>query len=87
MASVAHGWSLIRHINADNVLTVHPYCHMLGTQSITREPKLKSVSKHFVLHCIIIIIIITIIIIIIIIITIIIAITGIIIVAIIIYYS
>ena len=24
---------------------------MLGTQSITREPKLKSVSKHFVFHC------------------------------------
>ena len=51
MPSVARGWSLVRHINADSVLTVHIYCHMLGTQSITREPKFKSVSKHVVLHC------------------------------------
>ena len=51
MPSVAHGWSLVRHVNADNVLTVHTYYNMLGTQSITREPKIKSVSKHFLLHC------------------------------------
>ena len=46
---MAQGSSLVGHINADNVLTVHTSCHA-GGENITREPKLKSVSKHFVLH-------------------------------------
>ena len=47
---MAHGSSLIGHTSANNVLTVRTYCHMAGGENITREPKPKSVSKHFVLH-------------------------------------
>ena len=50
MAHAAHGSSLIGHTSANNVLTVRTYCHMAGGENITREPKPKSVSKHFVLH-------------------------------------
>ena len=48
---MAHGLSFVGHVQANNILTVRTYCHALGSKSITREPKLKSVSKHFGLHC------------------------------------
>jgi hypothetical protein len=48
---MAHGRSIVGHVKANNVSTVRTYCHMLhGVENTTREPKLKSVSKHFGLH-------------------------------------
>ena len=35
---MAHGSSLVSHINADNVLTVHAYCHMLGAKTLPENP-------------------------------------------------
>ena len=35
---MAHGSSLVGHINADNVSTVHTYCHMLGAKTSAENP-------------------------------------------------
>ena len=35
---MAHGSSLVGHINASHVLTVHTYCHMLGAKTSPENP-------------------------------------------------
>ena len=35
---MAHGSSLVGHINTDNVLTVQTYCHMLGAKTSPENP-------------------------------------------------